>query len=168
VESVVGLGTEFSVYLPLAASATGGDPASVRASQAAQVHPQGDACILLVEDEPGVRRSTARMLQRHGYRIIEAENADQALALWNDIGDSVDLLLTDIVMPGSLNGHALAKQLGALRPGLRILLMSGYDPTQLAARSLGGATPVAPILTKPFSIDELLGMVRARLEQPVP
>ena len=85
--------------------------------------------ILLVEDQAEVRTFTRRLLQRHGYDVIEAENAAAALRIWPDQGARVDLLLTDLSMPGGARGDTLARQLQAQKPRLPVVFTSGYDAT---------------------------------------
>jgi CheY-like chemotaxis protein len=116
--------------------------------------PQGGASktILLVEDEMAVRTVARRMLERHGYLIIEAASASEALERWAEHHGRISILLTDIVMPGPLNGHDLAARLLAEKPSLRVVTMSGYDPGEFAGRA--GFT--GPHLRKPFSTEDLL------------
>lgn len=83
--------------------------------------------ILLVEDQDAVRTFTRRLLQRNGYDVIEAESAEAVLRAWPGYADRVDLVLTDISMPGGLNGDSLAQQLRHLRPDLPVVFTSGYD-----------------------------------------
>src|SRR5882672_1917816 len=81
--------------------------------------------ILLVEDEPSVRRLVSQMLQLNGYTVLEASNGPEALGLMDHVGQPVDLLLTDIVMP-SMNGGTLAQRLSRGHPKMRVLFTSGY------------------------------------------
>jgi two-component system, cell cycle sensor histidine kinase and response regulator CckA len=82
--------------------------------------------ILLVEDQVAVRTFTRRLLQRNGYEVIEAESAEAALRLWPDCGERIHLVLTDLSMPGGVNGDTLARQLKAQRPRLPVVFTSGY------------------------------------------
>jgi two-component system cell cycle sensor histidine kinase/response regulator CckA len=114
--------------------------------------------ILLVEDEAFVRKVTAEVLESAGYRVLPACAASEALeAKGNDL-EFVDLLLTDVVMPG-LSGHELAAEFRALHPQTRVLLMSGYTE-QLAL----SATSRIDYLAKPFSTSALLRRVRQVLD----
>ncbi len=155
VESTPGFGTTFSVFLPAqAAGATGAGSTSAQALPAVV----GAQRVLLVEDEPAVRRVAQRMLERSGYAVIEAENADQALEAWEKAGGDFDILLTDLLMPGSMNGRALAEVLASRSPRLRVCLMSGHDPEVLARKS-GQPGPMRPHLMKPFTRDSLIAAV---------
>jgi two-component system cell cycle sensor histidine kinase/response regulator CckA len=113
--------------------------------------------ILLVEDEPAVRQLFATALSRAGYRVHEARNGEEALKLFEEIGDSVDLLLTDMRMP-YMGGAELAKRLRERKEGLKLLCISGY-PGSLE-------TDIATdFLAKPFSRDEMLKKVRDVLDR---
>jgi CheY-like chemotaxis protein len=117
--------------------------------------------ILLVEDESFVREVTCEVLQYAGYRVFKAANALEALRLFRRYGKEVQLVITDVVMPGK-NGHALASDLWAIRPDLRAILTSGYPENV-------GARPAFPkhgacFLSKPFSVESLLLKVRQVLE----
>lgn len=117
--------------------------------------------ILVVEDEDTVRRVTARLLERLGYRVITAASAEEALHLHERTAASFSLVLTDVVMPG-LTGIELADVLRQREPDIRILFMSGYP-----SRDLGHSPddPPSPFLPKPFSVQDLSRMVRASLGQ---
>ena len=153
VDSSSGHGTIFHVFLPshaLLATAKTTPP---------HAHPQfgQDATILVAEDELAVRTLVYRLLTRQGYRVIEAASGADALARWAEQRDQIDILLTDIVMPGHPDGHELAAQLRAERPGLRIITMSGYDPSEVAR---GSAHP-HPHVRKPFTADDLFKAIDA-------
>ncbi len=144
----IGAGTTFHVYLPLNET----EAVAAMPTMAVKKHAPGDATILVAEDEAAVRSVVQRMLTRHGYRVIEAMSGGEALALWAEHKDEVGILLTDIVMPGAIDGHELAARLLADKPNLRVVTMSGYDPADVAGR--GGITH--PHVRKPFTADELL------------
>ena len=93
--------------------------------------PRGDEIVLLVEDEPAVRRLVRVMLEQAGYTVREACDGDEALTL-AETGVEIDLLLTDVLMPG-MSGRVLAERLQALLPDMRVLFTSGYDAGELAA-----------------------------------
>jgi PAS domain S-box-containing protein len=155
VESTPGFGTTFSVFLPTQVAGAGG--ASAVAAQALPAV-AGAQRVLLVEDEPAVRRVAQRMLERSGFTVVEAENADQALGIWERSGGDFDILLTDLLMPGSMNGRALAEMLSSRSSRLRVCLMSGHDPEVLARKS-GQPGPMRPHLIKPFTRDSLIAAV---------
>jgi two-component system, cell cycle sensor histidine kinase and response regulator CckA len=151
VESEVGRGATFSVFLPLASGPVVSDP---------DRHPRaahGNETILLVEDEEKVRKLTREALELYGYRVIAAAGPDEALALGDDV--PFDLLLTDIVMP-QMRGGELARRLEERRPGLKTLFMSGY----LGGEALLGKEGSTPFLHKPFSLDDLAHSVRELLD----
>ena len=144
VYSEPGLGTSVKIYLPLPRPP---GPEPVRPAAMPIVSLRGTETILLVEDEDSVREVARHVLERHGYAVIEAARPEDALAL-ADSSQAVDLLLTDIVMPG-VGGRALAAQFAARRPGTRVLFMSGYPAAaigrhQMLERGLA-------FLQKPFS-----------------
>ena len=113
--------------------------------------------ILLVEDEPAVRQLFATALTRAGYKVFEARNGEEAVKLFDQHGDSVDLLLTDMRMP-YMGGAELATVLRSRKSTLRLICISGYP---------GSLATVAPgdFLTKPFSRDEMLKKVRDVLDR---
>ncbi len=155
VESELGQGTTFSVYLP----SVDGEVAA-RTPAAGAVHPSaGNETVLVVEDEPEVRRVALEILKGVGYRVLSAANGREALAL---IDDSVELILTDIVMPG-IGGRELAERVRRTRPDIRILYMSGY-----AYRSDSNVSSPLPeeeaFLQKPFAPDVLAAKVRSVLD----
>jgi CheY-like chemotaxis protein len=123
VESAVGTGTTFRVFLPaLAVSAT----PSPEPAQTPALH-CGHETILLVEDDANVRRTVAQTLRVLGYRVYEAATGPAALTLWLTCGDQVDLLLTDMVMPEGVTGLELIEKLQALKPRLKAIISSGYS-----------------------------------------
>ena len=145
VDSAVNGGTRFDLYFPEAAGMPSAAP-DVAAVEA----PSSPATVLVVEDEPGVRALTTTALTRHGYRVVEAEGSREALMLPDEVIDSVELLLTDVVMP-FMSGRALAKRLRKRRPGIRVLYMSGYAGE--------GAVRDGSMLRKPFATPALLAAV---------
>jgi two-component system cell cycle sensor histidine kinase/response regulator CckA len=145
VTSVVGEGTTFTVVLPAS-----GEPADGSA------HALGDPprpTLLLVEDEPALRLLVVTMLEEAGYRVLQAGNGLDAIALAERHRGDIDLLLTDVVMP-RLSGPELAQKLRGLRPGLEVLFMSGYNDSRLVHRGVEEAN--INLLVKPFSPDELV------------
>jgi two-component system, cell cycle sensor histidine kinase and response regulator CckA len=113
--------------------------------------------ILLVEDEPAVRQLFAMALKRAGYNVFEARNGEEAMRVFDQHSEAIDLLLTDMRMP-YMNGADLAKTLRGRKEGLKMICISGYGGSS--------ATAVAPdFLAKPFSRDEMLKKVREVLDR---
>jgi hypothetical protein len=148
VASAIGEGTTFTVILPAAGEPVD-DPAHLVAD------PQRPT-LLLVEDEPALRLLVVTMLEEQGYLVLQAGNGLDAIALAERHRGDIDLLLTDVVMP-RLSGPELAQQLRALRPGLEVLFMSGYNDSRLVHRGVEEAN--VNLLVKPFSPDELVERV---------
>jgi two-component system cell cycle sensor histidine kinase/response regulator CckA len=123
VYSEPGYGTTFKIYLPRVDTAEKPSGADIRPAQV----PDGDATILLVEDEPLLRDLSARALRRYGYQVLEAEDGPGALEIAAMYAGPIDLLLTDVIMPGGIGGRQLAERVVALRPTLKVLYMSGYS-----------------------------------------
>ncbi len=153
VTSAVGMGSTFNIYLPSAAAAGGGAPRPVPARSAEPAAAGG--CILVVEDEPALRRLVVQVLVREGYRVREAARGTEALRLFHEDG-SIRLLLTDMDMP-DMNGGELGTRLKALRPGLRVLYMSGAAPESL--EGIPGLESES-FLAKPFSPEAVVERVR--------
>ncbi|MCY2931282.1 MAG: PAS domain S-box protein [Planctomycetota bacterium] len=157
IQSQPGRGTTVRLYFPRAAAAPAEGPA-VRGPGASR---NGGEIVLLVEDEPDVRAVAARLLRDAGYRVRQATGAEEARAMFEPAEGPADVLVTDIVMPGS-SGVALAQEFRARRPGLGVLFISGYPGEELSKRGLDEATE---ILTKPFAGKALLEKVRQVLEE---
>ncbi|MGO9423157.1 PAS domain S-box protein [Roseiarcus sp.] len=158
IESEPGHGTTVRMFLPRQTALSGG------ATERAQVQftgAGGRESILLVEDDDGVRAYTTEALRELGYRVAEAPNGKAALAILDD-APSVDLMLTDVVMPGEYNGRELAEEAVRRRPGLRVLYMTGYSRDALSRN--GRLNPGVHLLSKPFSLEELAAKVRSRLD----
>jgi PAS domain S-box-containing protein len=161
VTSEPGVGTTFHVYLPRVGEARVGSAGALAEAQAAR----GKETVLLVEDDAGVRTFMRRSLEAVGYRVLEAKAPGEAVQLAGVPELSVDLLLTDVVMP-VMAGPDLAAKLLALRPGLRVLFVSGY--TEDAGLRSGTLPPGQAFLQKPFTGDELARTVRTVLDMAVP
>ena len=114
------------------------------------------ACVLVVDDETAIRRFAVRVLEREGYAVVEARDGMEALEQIKQAGTSVEVVVSDIVMP-RLNGVELMQVLSVSHPDLPVILMSGYATGALA--ELGIAAPCA-ILSKPFQSEQLLEEVR--------
>jgi DNA-binding NtrC family response regulator len=122
---------------------------------------RGTETILLVEDEAAVLQLARQILEEQGYRVLAAGNGPQALRLSQEYGAAIDLLLTDVIMP-HMTGRQLAEQLQALRPGLKVVYMSGYSDDALAQHDIPERG--LSFLAKPFSLDGLIHKVRASLD----
>jgi signal transduction histidine kinase/ActR/RegA family two-component response regulator len=157
VSSRVGTGTVFAVHLPAVTKAVKARPVRPPVSVA---DPCGEETVLLAEDEPAVREVTLRFLQTAGYRVVAAESGDEALALLNRLDRPVDLLLTDVVMPG-MSGPKLATRVQHRHPGVRVLFMSGYPDDALHAHQM--PEDATAFIQKPFSRQSLLTAVRGAL-----
>ena len=157
VDSRVGSGSTFCVYLPLVETETG-DAASEPEAEALA----GSETILLAEDDGSVRRLVTRILERTGYRVLPAENAEQAVTLAEESEGRVDLLLTDVVMPRS-GGEELYELIQRRWPGVRVLYMSGYTDNPVVRRE--AEDPAGAYLSKPFAPEVLLATVRRVLDR---
>jgi CheY-like chemotaxis protein len=118
---------------------------------------RGEETLLIVEDQADVRRLALSILKASGYRLLEAENAEQALQLSAGHAGGIDLLITDVIMPG-LNGRQLADRLAKERPGLKVLYTSGYAADVIALQ--GSLEPGMAYLPKPFGAAQLAAKVR--------
>ncbi|HUG47923.1 MAG TPA: PAS domain S-box protein [Candidatus Limnocylindria bacterium] len=158
VYSEPGHGTSFKVYLPRVE----GGAARAPDPTAAEVQPRGREVVLLVEDEAAVRSFAARILDARGYTVLQAANGAEALAVAAAHQGPIDLLLTDVIMPG-LQGHQLALQLATSRPGLRVLYVSGFTENSVVHHGVVGEG--IAFLPKPFSGEALGRAVRQALDQ---
>lgn len=158
-ESTQGRGTVVWVHLQRV-----GEPERAGVNEVAGMISSGpvEGTILLAEDEPALRMLVQEVLGRAGYRVLAAEDGEEALAVSRGHGGTVDLLVTDIVMP-KVGGRELAVRLLAERPGVRVLFMSGYPNDSRGVGELPGST--GDLLRKPFSLRELVERVRAALPQ---
>ena len=160
ISSRVGQGTVVRLYLPRSdVAVAAADAPAIAPSEL----PTGDETILFVEDDPMVRQHTGQQILGLGYRVVTAENAAAALAEVEE-GCRPDLLFTDIVMPGGVNGRQLAQKLRLRWPTLRVLYTSGYAHGTLA----GDADPVPSryVLGKPYRRSELAAKLRDVLDEP--
>jgi PAS domain S-box-containing protein len=161
VYSEPGAGTTFKVYLPRAGGAT--EPLAVPVPVAEAL--RGTETVLVVEDQPEVRKLTLSMLESQGYRLLEAANGGEALLLCEQYPEPIHLLVTDVVMPG-MTGRELARLLMALRPSLKTLYTSGYPANAIAHEGVLDAG--IAYLPKPFSPAQLAAKVRDVLLEPAP
>jgi len=157
-ESTVGIGTRLSIYLPPSPKSLS-EPVAVNQLLVASAARTGT--ILLVEDESGVLALVIEMLNDLGYRVMTASDAHGALEIVRR-GEPIDLILTDVVMPGGKTGMHLAEEASALRPDIKILLTSGYPGEVLARHE---PTDIKwPIIAKPFRQPELATRLQSLLE----
>ncbi len=155
-----GQGTTVKIYLPRTRKPQEGlDPVSTAQTAG------GDETILVVEDDAGVRAAVVDILSDLGYAVLKAESAEQGLAVISS-GARVDLLFTDVVMPGPLNTREFARRAQELRPGLKVLYTSGY--TQNAIVHNGRLDDDAHLLSKPYRKDDLARKVRSLLDEASP
>jgi CheY-like chemotaxis protein len=161
VYSEPGTGSTFKVYLPRAGGAINPLAGPVSAAQM----PRGTETVLVVEDQPEVRKLTLAMLEGQGYHLLEAANGSEALSLCQQYPEPIHLLITDVVMPG-MTGRELARLLMALRPSLKTLYTSGYPANAIAHE--GVLDPGVAYLPKPFSPAQLAAKVRDVLLEPKP
>ncbi len=157
VASTPGKGTVFTITLPR----VDGEAEGLAAPSAPHGVLGGTEAILLVEDESALRAVARRVLVRYGYQVIEAPDAESALGLAAAHSETLDLLLTDVIMPG-LSGAELANRLTALRPRIRVLFMSGYSDEAIAQQ--GVLAPRSAYLQKPFEPEALARKVREVLD----
>jgi two-component system, cell cycle sensor histidine kinase and response regulator CckA len=157
VESTPGEGTTVTTYWPAVTDAV---PSAV-ARPPARVG--GTETILLVEDETGVRHLIGQVLERHGYIVLYARDADDALAIETRHSGTIDLLVSDMIMPG-LSGADLAQRIVTCRPSIQVLFVSGYASRDAWELGVGGHK--ASFLQKPFTPETLARMVRERLDNP--
>jgi two-component system, cell cycle sensor histidine kinase and response regulator CckA len=124
----------------------------------------GGPTLLLVEDDASVRMGARQVLERAGYRVLEAENGEAGLSAWEEERARIAMVITDLQMPG-MDGFRLAARLGELDPDLPILFISARPDRDGALPRL---SPRGPLLAKPFRASQLLAMVRAGLEAAAP
>jgi two-component system cell cycle sensor histidine kinase/response regulator CckA len=147
-DSKVGEGTRFVIYLPVHREEAGA--ATSKAVKPKESELWGSGTVLLVEDEPMVRSVAERALTRHGYKVIIADNGEDALEIL-ERGEEIDLLLSDVVMPG-MDGPTMVREARKDRPEIKVLFMSGYAEEQLR-NSIN--VDNCSFLPKPFSVQEL-------------
>ena len=161
VNSELGIGTTIQVLLPRVEE----HPVKPTSEGAPPGIARGDETVLVVEDDDAVRSLVRAVLERSGYVVLEACGGDEALALICGAADTVDLLLTDMVMPG-MSGACLAQKLAALGRMPRVLYMSGFSDVSLASQGAIGSD--GPFIQKPFTADALLRCVRDTIRGPAP
>jgi CheY-like chemotaxis protein len=152
-----GLGTTVKLYFPPADGTAVSEEGPVAGEE-----PRGSETVLLVEDDAMVRRHVETLLGALGYRTVVAENGAAALALLG-AGERVDVVFTDVVMPGGMSGHDLADAARRLRPGIKTLFTSGYTNEMFAA-SAPESERLANFLAKPYRRRDLAAKLRAVLD----
>ncbi len=150
-------GTTVRIYFPRAE----GEPAPKNAPQVIEVFTTRGETILIVEDEEAVRRLAARILEKHGYRVLAAADGDEAIEIVNRNGERIDLLLTDVIMP-RIDGKSLYRKIAALRSDMRVLYMSGY--THDVIMNHGVVEEGVHFIQKPFSFQTLSEKIREVLD----
>jgi len=160
IDSAPGVGTNFKIYLPRVHEAIRAEakPSEAPASR------NGTETILVAEDETSLRTLTSTTLELCGYKVLQGKDGLDALEVNRNYAKTIDLLLTDIVMPG-MGGRALAEELGRLRPEIKIVYMSGY--TGQAVGSQGPVEPGSFYLHKPFTREALTKKIREALDSRV-
>jgi PAS domain S-box-containing protein len=156
--SRLGQGSMICIYLPMHAG-TVEDPPASRTVQL-PVHASGGETILVVDDEPAVRQVVIEVLEELGYLVLHADNAAQALTVLQSKA-AIELLITDVGLPGGMNGRQLADAARELRDGLKILFVTGY--AENAALGQGTLEPGMHVLTKPFPIPALTTRIKELL-----
>jgi signal transduction histidine kinase/ActR/RegA family two-component response regulator len=158
VESSAGKGTTFDIYMPRAK----GPVSVVEPERVQRVAERGSGTILIAEDESGVRDLAGQTLRAAGYTVLEAKDGAEALRAAENHQGTIDLLLTDVVMP-KLSGVEIAERLRSKRPEIRVLLMSGYSEYSHGSKQSTGAG--MHMLQKPFSLESLIVRVREILRE---
>jgi len=156
-----GSGASFRVYLPACAASPTPNRTITPTDSGIAPEASGLETVLLVEDEDLVRRLTGAILEIHGFRVLATAGGEEALQLAKTHAGPIHILLTDVVMPGGINGSTLAGRLKEALPDLRVVFMSGYS--EEAVRRETRVLPGATFLQKPFSAAELAKTVRAAL-----
>ena len=160
VYSEVGQGATFKVYLPRLRQPVQAEAAA----PASYTLDRGTETILLVEDEDMVRQVARRILEMHGYTVLEAASGPDALLVSQKTPGSIHLMLTDVVMPG-MSGGETAERLQAQRPELKVLFMSGHTENSIVHH--GVLDPGVAFIQKPFRSERLVHQVRQMLDQPL-
>ena len=157
VKSEVGKGTTFHIYFPVAEGSAIQRREVVESGNAAR----GTETILIAEDEPDLRELTRIFLEGYGYRVLEAASAEQAIQRAESFSEPIDLLLTDVIMPG-MSGRQLAEKILSKRPQTRIVYMTGYTDDMVVQHKV--LEPGVKLLQKPFNKVDLALKVRATLD----
>lgn len=157
-----GIGTTIFLYFPAVLSPSKTPIITEQHEPAATDTWRGSETVLVVEDEPDLLELTVIVLEKLGYNVLTADSAAQAMTVLDRCSQRVDLLFSDVVMPGGMDGFALAAVVRAQQPGIRVLLTSGFTGNELLPD--GSATSGWPILNKPYSQQELAKNIREILD----
>jgi CheY-like chemotaxis protein len=160
--SKVGAGTRFNIFLPAIPTSA----PTAGACRAESTLRGGTERILLVEDDFAVRAITQQLLETNGYRVWKVASAQEALELWRAHASEVDLLLSDLVLPGPLTGRELAERLRQEKPQLKVIFMSGYSPEAGGGKTDFVCRLNARFLPKPCATHTILEAVRSCLDDP--
>ena len=158
VDSRLKHGTTFTLFFPAASPST----SQAETSETKFIRRGGTETILVVEDERDLRDLVCRILRHDGYRVFEAVDGPSALKIWAEYKDQINLLFTDVIMPGGLNGREIAEKIWSERPDLKVIFSSGYG-----ADTLGKDFKLDPkfnFLQKPYEPDKLARTVRRCLD----
>jgi two-component system, cell cycle sensor histidine kinase and response regulator CckA len=157
VDSELGKGTRFTVYLPRVA-----EPATTAVVQETGHYEAGTERLLVVEDEDSLRECVVDFLLGLGYQVLEASSGQQALAVMAEVGANIDLLLTDVVMP-QISGRELAGMIESMNPGVKTIYMSGYTDDEVVRHGVREAGVM--LLQKPFSMPTLARKIREAMDR---
>jgi|GEM_PF-1276017 len=163
-ESAVGAGTNFRIYFPVAETAPE-EEVSAPKQISEEIKPQKKYTILLVEDDKNLRFLLRHLLEKHDFRVVEAESGEEALKIWNIYKDEIDLLFTDIIMPDGMDGHELAQKLKKMRPNLKVLYSSGYSPAVLNPEY--NLIEGVNFVYKPYNPKELISAIHSCLQSNI-
>jgi len=159
VDSIPGKGTEFTIFFPTYDRPSNYVDEAASAPPVVEVGPV-DGVVLLVEDEAPVRAFASRALQLRGFKVLEADSGEEALEVLKDEATHVDLVVTDVVMPG-LDGPSWVREARKTRPDMKVVFVSGYSEENFSENE--SHIPNSVFLPKPFSLDQLTSTVRAQL-----
>ena len=162
IDSKVGEGTTFSIFLPRFAETAAAAAARGEGVEEAARDLTGAETILLVEDEDAVRLFSARALRNKGYKVIEARSGEAALVIMGQDEEPIDLLITDVVMP-EMDGPALVEEVRSRRPDMKVIFISGYAESAFRQQASDGS--MLHFLAKPFSLKQLATKVKDVLEE---
>jgi CheY-like chemotaxis protein len=157
-ESTLGTGSTFKVFFPRCREE---ERQEVVEERAEPVQARSSATILLVEDEETVRQMTTDILEQSGYIALVATTPQEAMAICARKEQQIDLLLTDVIMP-EMNGRELSRQIEFIRPGIKVLFMSGYAADIIPEAEVTGAG--TPFIQKPFNVQTLLNKIEKQLQ----